>query len=295
MADLDILKRDYPVYEGIGLPKMATFFEENVEKTIQNIQGLKLGPDAVILATFPRSGTHWVYEIVHMLHNKEANYATKSREAVFLEGLSDLGPLQSYNQVVSTHLPFQWIPKQHLETGGKIIHVIRNPKDVAVSLYKFLVSCNSIDETFEEFLFGYFLKEEVMYGGWFDYNKAFIRESEARKDQIIMLQYEKLQRNTKEELKRLAKFLNVKDAEPLLEDIAEKCSFDSLKSAEKTSQNDDTMSDIMKSIHRKNNPTVYRKGKIGDWKNHFTVAMSETFDKAYADNMRNVALDIDFV
>lgn len=56
MADLDILKRDYPVYEGIGLPKMATFFEENVEKTIQNIQGLKLGPDAVILATFPRSG-----------------------------------------------------------------------------------------------------------------------------------------------------------------------------------------------------------------------------------------------
>lgn len=100
-----------------------------------------------------------MYEIVHMLHNKEANYATKSREAVFLEGLSDLGPLQSYNQVVSTHLPFQWIPKQHLETGGKIIHVIRNPKDVAVSLYKFLVSCNSIEETFEEFLFGYFLKE----------------------------------------------------------------------------------------------------------------------------------------
>nr|XP_011424302.2 sulfotransferase 1E1 isoform X3 [Crassostrea gigas] len=294
MAVFNILKMDYPVYEGVGLPKMATFLE-NPGKTIQNIQDLKLGPDAVILATFPRSGTHWVYEIVHMLHNKEANYATKSREAVFLEGLSDLGPLQSYNQVVSTHLPFQWIPKQHLETGGKIIHVIRNPKDVAVSLYKFLVSCNSIDETFEEFLFGYFLKEEVMYGGWFDYNKAFIRESEARKDQIIMLQYEKLQRNTKEELKRLAKFLNVKDAEPLLEDIAEKCSFDSLKSAEKTSQNDDTMSDIMKSIHRKNNPTVYRKGKIGDWKNHFTVAMSETFDKAYADNMRNVALDIDFV
>lgn len=36
-------------------------------------------------------------------------------------------------------------------------------------------------------------------------------------------------------------------------------------------------------------------GKIGDWKNHFTVAMNETFDKAYTDNMKNVALDIDFV
>lgn len=72
-----------------------------------------------------------------------------------------------------------------------------------------------------------------MYGGWFDYNKAFIRESEARKDQIIMLQYEKLQRNTKEELRRLAEFLNIKDADPLLQDIAEKCSFNSLKPLKK--------------------------------------------------------------
>ena len=100
-----------------------------------------------------------MYEIVHMLHNKEANYATKSREAVYLEGLPDLGPLQSYNHIVSTHLPFQWLPKQHLETGGKIIHVIRNPKDVAVSLYKFADSCDGIPEnTFEEFFFEYFLK-----------------------------------------------------------------------------------------------------------------------------------------
>lgn len=55
MAEFDILKLDYPVYEGVGLQKMATFLE-NAGKTIQNIQDLKLGPDAVILATFPRSG-----------------------------------------------------------------------------------------------------------------------------------------------------------------------------------------------------------------------------------------------
>ena len=60
MEDTDVYYLDYPVYEGVGLPKMATFFEENVEKTIQNIQGLKLGPDAVILATFPRSGKSYL-------------------------------------------------------------------------------------------------------------------------------------------------------------------------------------------------------------------------------------------
>lgn len=295
MADFDILKLDYPVYEGIGLPKMPNFLE-NAGQTIQNIKDLKLGPDAVILATFPRSGTHWVYEIAHMLLTKKAEYATKSREAVYLEGLSDLGPLQSYNHIVSTHLPFQWLPKQHLETGGKIIHVLRNPKDVAVSLYKFTDSCDGIPEnTFEEYFFEYFLKKKVMFGGWFNYNKAFIRESEVRKDQIIMLQYEKLQGNTIGELKRLAKFLDVKDADPLLPEIAEKCGFDNLKAADERVRNDSTMAEIIKSMNLKKIPTLYRKGKVGDWKNYFTVAMNETFDKIYADNMKNVAVDIDFV
>uniref|UniRef100_K1P7I4 Sulfotransferase domain-containing protein n=1 Tax=Magallana gigas TaxID=29159 RepID=K1P7I4_MAGGI len=204
MAGLDIRKLDYPVYEGIGLLKFPNVLE-NAGQTIQNIKDLKLGPDSVILATFPRSGTHWVYEITHMLLTKKAEYATKSREAVYLEGLPDLGPLQSYNHIVSTHLPFQWLPQQHLET-------------------------------------------EVMFGGWFNYNKAFIRESEVRKDQIIMLQYEKLQRNTIGELKRLAKFLDVKDADQLFPEIAEKCGFDNLKAADERVRNDSTMAEIINVI-----------------------------------------------
>ena len=55
MAGLDIRKLDYPVYEGIGLLKFPNCLE-NAGQTIQNIKDLKLGPDAVILATFPRSG-----------------------------------------------------------------------------------------------------------------------------------------------------------------------------------------------------------------------------------------------
>ena len=62
--------------------------------------------------------------------------------------------LQRYNHIISTHLPFHWLYKEHVETGGKIIYVIRNPKDVAVSLYKILDSCGYIpsNETFEDFV-----------------------------------------------------------------------------------------------------------------------------------------------
>lgn len=66
MAGFDICKIDTPVYEGVGLPKMANFLE-NAAQTIQNIKDLKLGPDAVILATFPRSGRSYLSYII--LHN----------------------------------------------------------------------------------------------------------------------------------------------------------------------------------------------------------------------------------
>lgn len=62
----------------------------------------------------------------------------------------------------------------------------------------------------------------------------------------------------------MAKFLDVNDADPLLQEIAEKCSFDNLKAADKSMRNDSTMSKIMKSMNLKKNPTIYRRGEQKD-------------------------------
>ena len=35
-------------------------------------------------------------------------------------------------------------------------------------------------------------------------------------------------------------------------------------------------------------------GQIGDWKNHFTVAMNEAFDKLYKEKMSDVKLKFRF-
>lgn len=86
----------------------------------------------------------------------------------------------------------------------------------------------------------------------------------------------------------------MKIADRLLKEIAEKCQFDNLKTADKSVRNDEALSKIMRAVSLNEHPTIYRKGEIGDWKNYFTVAMSEAFDKTNADNIDDIGLEFEF-
>lgn len=47
-------------------------------------------------------------------------------------------------RVINSHLPFRLVPESMLNPGNKIIHVMRNPKDVAVSCYNHHYSMHSL-------------------------------------------------------------------------------------------------------------------------------------------------------
>lgn len=109
------------------------------------------------------TGTHWVWEIITMLLKGKAEYHPLTREHVFLDLVDNLSSLDTLPspRVFNTHMSYRWLPREHFKAGRKVVNIIRNPKDVAVSWYCHWHSsnelgCGSISwaEFFEEIVMG---------------------------------------------------------------------------------------------------------------------------------------------
>ena len=95
-----------------------------------------------------------------MLTHGKAEYRKESKRALQPEMVPDFDFFETEKspRVFTTHVPFRWLPKKHIENGGKIVHVMRNPKDVYLSLYYHikgqsapLVGSNIDDLTWDNF------------------------------------------------------------------------------------------------------------------------------------------------
>ncbi|XP_048780304.2 sulfotransferase 1B1-like [Ostrea edulis] len=252
-------------FDGMILPGMPSL-RKDVEGRFNVIKNLESRSGDVIIAAYPRSGTHWVWEITSMLLKQKDEYIEQTKETAFLEFVEDFTELEKITspRVLNTHLPYRWFPKAHTEGKRKIIHVTRNPKDVFVSHFHFSKSFGK-DMDWNTYYKTTIIGPDAIYGGWFEYERSF----DIDKENIHHMYFEELKLQPLEEIRRLAKFLDVDCADDMMEKIARKCGFDNLKNAHFT---------VKKTESKANH---YRKGEVGDWKNHFTVAQNEEFDKLF--------------
>ena len=88
------------------------------------------------------SGSHWLSALVNLVLKGEGVDAIKHTpiERIPLIDLFDTQMIASrpVPRATSTHLRYEHLPLEHKINKGKIIVIIRNPKDVASSFYHFL-------------------------------------------------------------------------------------------------------------------------------------------------------------
>ncbi|XP_031609546.2 cytosolic sulfotransferase 2-like [Oreochromis aureus] len=92
--------------------------------------------------------------------------------------------------------------------------------------------------------------------------------------------YEDLIEDCGREIDRLCSFLGLSPSAEEKERVKASVTFDNMKQNKMTNYSTfDTMNQTISPF--------MRKGKVGEWKNHFTVAQNEQFDEDYKQKMKN--------
>ncbi|MCI4381091.1 hypothetical protein PGIGA_G00247680 [Pangasianodon gigas] len=276
-------------FEGIS---MVHYFTDEWEK----VQKFQARPDDILIATYPKAGTTWVSYILELLyfHNTVPECQTSLPifirvpflEAVFPEmptGVELADKLPTTPRLIKTHLPVQLVPKSFWEQNCRVIYVARNAKDNAVSYFHFSRMVNLLPEpgNWNTFLQN-FMDEKMVFGPWYDHVCGYWEKKQTYSNLHYMF-FEDMVENTGREVEQLCSFLGLSTPEEEKERITKSVHFDAMK------QNDMTNYSTFSHMDFKISPFM-RKGKVGDWKNHFTVAQNEQFDEHYWRKMKNTTL-----
>nr|XP_006123298.3 amine sulfotransferase-like [Pelodiscus sinensis] len=249
---------------------------------IDSLEDFEIRDSDVFVATFPKSGTVWVQNILSLIYHEGHRDGTENID------LMDRVPWLEYNlrnvdyvnrpspRLFATHLLHNLVPSDLRNRTGKVIYVARNPKDVVVSYFhfsNFIVKLETISD-FNVFL-EKFLAGKVSPGSWLDHIEGWFTH---RDDfNILFLTFEEMKKDLRGAVLKICKFLGKQLTEKELDTVVENASFDNMKRDVRA--NYENIPET--SLQEQGKGYFLRKGTIGDWKNTMTVAQSERFDSVF--------------
>ncbi|XP_054709134.1 sulfotransferase 1E1-like [Uloborus diversus] len=229
-----------------------------------------------------QDGTTWLQEIVYsIMKGIEKSETSIEDRFPYLEfiypGLSSIEKITE-QRFLKTHLPYSLLPESVHQKKPRIIYMMRNPKDVAVSYYHFVRMMTMTDYVgdFSNF-FQDFLNDEVPYGPiWKHYADVWEHKDEPN---VLILQYEDFHKDIQGNIKKIGLFLGKHLTDKEVEDIAYHCSFSSMSN--NPSVNYQHWDDL--GIRKKDEAKFFRKGQVGDWRNYFNSEMDDLMN-VYIEN-----------
>ncbi|CAG5128482.1 unnamed protein product [Candidula unifasciata] len=265
-ATLNVLKYNGKLYTPGIQGKLLTLPDMRVRKS------------DVLLCGYPKTGCHWVHEIMHMLVNKKVELTKHGKE---LGGMIEVSPdiiLDSLpsRRVLNTHFLYEELPKGFKENKTKIVYTVRNPKDTVVSYYNHHINLKlfyGYNGNFNDY-FQLFMEGNLDSGSYFDHVLAWDKVIRSQTDNpVLLVKFEDIKSDPVEVILRIAEFLDVETTREFAEDVASACHFTKMKAKREKAGSFDAV--------------MFRKGTVGDWRNWLTDEQSQAMDKVWSEKMKD--------
>ncbi|KAL8557944.1 hypothetical protein ACOMHN_006133 [Nucella lapillus] len=289
----DITSRRY--LDGEGQPMVLhewdgrVFISNKVAQVWNEVSTLASREDDVLICGYPKSGIHWLWEVVTMLTTGRTQLTADSMES---QGFLMVSPLTSLDalpgpRVLTTHRRFHDLPTDFVQKRRKMVVILREPKACCVSYYHMLRSLKSpeYEGSFRGFV-PLFLAGQVPTGSWFGWVQSFEKGLKEHPElSAHVVHYEQMKANPVEETHRLARYLG--SSPELVEDVADQTSFQSMKAFKKTKQSP------YAEYYRDNAETTFRKGESEGWRQYFTEEQAADFDSKLQGHLGRSSLKVE--
>ncbi|XP_023370454.1 sulfotransferase 6B1-like [Otolemur garnettii] len=264
--------------------KGILFSTMSSEELLNSLDSFDAREDDVFLVSYPKSGTHWVAEVIGSIPNAKMT-VTSPIEFGDISKFEEL-KMHSKRRVIPTHLNYDMLPRNIKQNQCKIIYVIRNPKDTAVSLFHYYRDNPNLPciETWAVFL-ELFLRGDVVYGSWFDHVLSWEKHKDNKN--ILIISYEEMKKDLSKSIRKMTTFLDINVSDSEINKIAWKTSFNEMKN-NAAKENHDANHTICALTSNRN--LVFRKGAVGDWINYFTSKQKRVFDELFTQRMKHSEL-----
>jgi hypothetical protein len=216
-------------------------------------------PDDVFLTSYPRSGNTWTRFLVGNLvyHDQPVTFLTIEKLVPDMYKSSDR-MLRSLPRprLVKSHECFD--PRYR-----KVIYIVRDPRDVAISNYHWELKLRSVGEGYpiEDFVPRWMAPEFwPRIGSWGDHVTSWLSTRQGQ-DGFMLLRYEDLKNDTRDALAKVAKFVGIDPTPARLDRAIELSSADNMRKMER----EEGAKWVATTLTRQDKPFV-RSATAGGWK-----------------------------
>ncbi|KAM4607426.1 sulfotransferase 6B1 [Polymixia lowei] len=252
-------------YKGVLYPTVMC--PEDHLKALENVQARE---DDVMLVAYPKCGFNWMVGVLRKVL-AAAGVTMESRMPPLIEffGPEVLKVMDRTRspRFLGTHMHPDNIPASFYAKKTKMLVIFRNPKDTLVSFYHF--SNNNLilpsGQSWENF-FSHFMTGDVPWGSYFEHALAW--EKRIDDPNVMIVTYEELKQDLSEGIRQISRFFGFSLTEAQVQNISEESTFSAMKES-------------YVNTHGSMGNVIFRKGEVGDWKNHFTPEQSQQMDQAF--------------
>ncbi|MFZ1157636.1 MAG: sulfotransferase domain-containing protein [Candidatus Sulfotelmatobacter sp.] len=241
--------------------------------------------DDVFLTSYPRSGNTWTRFLVGNLvyQNEPVTFLTVERLVPDMYKSSDR---------VLRNLPRPRILKSHEcfdPRYKKVIYIVRDPRDVAVSNYHWELKLRSVRDGFpiEDFVPRWMEPQFwPRIGSWGDHVTSWLSTRQGNKG-FLLLRYEDLKQDPQRALVRVAEFLGIEPSTDRLNRAVDLSSAENMRKLEKQ----ESAQWVATTLTRQDKPFV-RNATSGGWKAVLPEQTVAYIEKHWGHLMRNLGYEL---